>query len=176
MARSRARESGKSLLRIVQTRDDVNKVCFDKCLEGEDEYAQDAVDATNAEEIDELIIPMSEISNLSNIDLENHVIYENNVLDIVEDDTFKTIERRLRRMSPKDIFFVHNQPYSLLSWIQRIHPASNTQENIVTLPKRVFMFYPPDYKFVYVVKNPLQYRKFQVGLVCILSIFALMSW
>lgn len=153
MARDKSIETGKPLLRIKEC-------CHD---------TQDVLGQLE----DEKVISVSDITTISQ--LEDFIIYEENAFEIVDDVVFKEIEKKLRKMSPKELFFVHIQFYSLLSWLQRIITATSKNDvKTVVLPKRVFIFYPPQYNFVYVVKNPLRYRKVQVGLFSILSILFFM--
>lgn len=95
---------------------------------------------------------------------EDYIILESFIFENMDTDTFEKVKNTLRMRSPKDLFLVHMQPYSLFAWIHqwrtcKIHDIPTCR----TVPNRVFLFYPPTYNFVYTVDNPFKrYERYAV--------------
>lgn len=105
---------------------------------------------------------------LSDLAIDDYVVMESYVFEKVPKETFRNIEVCLRTKSPADIFFVHMQPYSIITWLCPFDDKEAKQ-----ISKRVFLFHPPSFKFVYAVDNPfVKYEKFIVPTVGIVMAFS----
>jgi len=87
--------------------------------------------------------------------LDDYVVFQAFTFENISDDLFKSVEIALRTKSPKEVFFVQREPYSILTWFINHNAKSKT----IAIPERVFLFSPPHYNFVYAVKNPVKILK-----------------
>lgn len=96
------------------------------------------------------VISESDLTDASVLIDDDTVLFESSVFETMNDTAFDNVKETLRMKSPNDLFFVHSQPYAILTWL-----CTKTQDRW-EIPKRVFIFYPPFYKFVYPVTNPMK--------------------
>jgi len=109
--------------------------------------------------VTEIARGMKSVENLRSKNLDQ-VILERDVFE--EADNSAQLQLLLGSTPPADMFLCHRQFYSVSYWLSKT--------------KRIFVFHPPDYRFVYAIENPFfPYIGHIYGFGAILTVYILVS-
>jgi len=151
-ATNRAKETGKKLLVIG----DPNNGFFNTLTGPDYDYGDECIDLTGCPNAfsSNVIVHKGAVENiLPTLDLQEFVIFQSCVFEYIEQ--YDIVRNLLENIAPEDLFFVNVEPWSLAAYI---YPGFILGDDSV--PKRVFVNYPPFDKYTCSFDNPFsRYNK-----------------
>jgi hypothetical protein len=159
----RARTTGKKLLVIG----DPSHGFFNKITGPDYGYGDECIDFTGCPNAPEgTIVHKDAVENvLPTLDLSEYVIFQSCVFEYVE--SFERVKSLLHHVPHEDLFFVQVSPWSIAAWLYVGFLVGDD-----SVPKRVFLRYPPFDSFTWPIKNPLAEWNKSILLV----VFAICLW
>ena len=157
-ARARSISTGKKLLVIG----DPSNGFFNKITGSDYGYGDECIDLTGCPDADKehVVIHKGSVEDiLPLLDLSKYIIFQSCVFEYI--DRYEVVKRTLENVSTEDLFFVNVEPWSFAAYI---YPGFMLGD--YSVPKRVFLSYPPFEKFTYAFDNPFaRYNRLFISLV-----------